>query len=73
MPHPLCQTCENCLFAMMGRKFLSTPVVADVSFRKKPRLTKWDLEHPAQAFSQEKLEKSEKAIIKTLAGVIVKN
>ena len=34
MPHPLCQTCENCLFAMMGRKFLSTPAVADVSFRK---------------------------------------
>ena len=57
-------TCENRLFAMMGRKPLSTPAVADVSFRKKPLLTKWCLKHPAQAFSQEKLEKSEKTILK---------
>ena len=49
---------------MMGRKVLSAPAVADASLRKKPRLTKWYLEHPAQAFSQEKLEKSEKTIIK---------
>ena len=47
-------TCENRLFAMMGRKPSSTPAVADVSFRKKPLLTKWYLKHPAQAFSQEK-------------------
>lgn len=57
-------TCENRLFAMMGRKVLSAPAVADASLRKKPWLTKWYLEHPAQAFSQEKLEKSEKTIIK---------
>ena len=48
-------TCENRLFALMGRKPLSTPAVADVSFRKKPLLTKWYLKHPAQAFSQEKI------------------
>ena len=48
-------TCENRLFAMMGRKVLSAPAVADASLRKKPRLTKWYLEHPAQAFSQEKI------------------